>query len=668
MALHLNEVGVENNINATVVLIIVDSGDVINGDFAELSDNGHVAGDFGVGRDLDFGIALKDPFYKDLAGHKGILGQGADGFTAAAEILFKAFRHVAFIVEHDKVDGVLRLESSRYGEVAGDGFTAIDLVFSDIPAGELLSFDHGVGGQLESASGIICIRLVNLSVNHEVDREHLLGILGPNLGILGDLDGVVKIAAGIDPLAGITGLGGNQRNVVEAIGRVDIDGLSGIGLGVVLVLIEGDGVGDLGKIGDDGGVLIGNIVSVDAPANGADLRSLFAFHDGAQSPVGVVVLTRDGWRHLIADGFTLYHIDCRMHIRIAIVEGDRPGLRRLVALVPFPIAGLAAAGEQAIVVAGRITGAGAGGVNSAGGVAIVIAGRIAGAGGVADDSAAVAGRIAGAGGVADDSAAVAGRIAGAGGVAGGVKGGQGHGDDLILRLGVGADRQHWEGRTLNGVKALAGDAVPITAGKKHPGPGANGRHTDVGAGGVRLRAVNGNNRLLGGFGRFYVKDDLHRRIAVGSAFALLAIAAVARLVAGAGRIADDVVAVAGRIAGAGGVADDVVAVAVRIAGAGGVATNDIIAVAGRIAGAGGVATDDIIAVAGRIAGNIGITALLNSVGRGSIPHVNRGGIPVCGLRHSGFGAGFTLRKRGHRAQRQYHKDCEEHGYRFFQNS
>ena len=142
VSLHLHEVNVEDNLSAVIVQIVVFRGDVVYIDGAELSNGNDVAIDDRISGDFRVG-ALNDPLLKDLAGHEGVLGHGADGFAGIAEILRQALGFSAVIVHNDEVDIILIGKLCRQREVAGDALATSIFRFTNIPADEVLALDNG---------------------------------------------------------------------------------------------------------------------------------------------------------------------------------------------------------------------------------------------------------------------------------------------------------------------------------------------------------------------------------------------------------------------------------------------------------------------------------------------------------------------------------------------
>ena len=73
-------------LSATIRHIIVLCSNRIDVNCPEYCRNCHIAGDLRVFGNLRIG-AVDNPLFKDLAGHKGILGQSADRFAFCTEIL-----------------------------------------------------------------------------------------------------------------------------------------------------------------------------------------------------------------------------------------------------------------------------------------------------------------------------------------------------------------------------------------------------------------------------------------------------------------------------------------------------------------------------------------------------------------------------------------------------
>ena len=55
--------------------------------------------------------------------------------------------------------------------------------------------------------------------------------------------------------------------------------------------------------------------------------ALAALNDLTDRPVGIIVIARNNGRQLITDGLALHHVHSSVYLCVAVVEGDRPGLR-----------------------------------------------------------------------------------------------------------------------------------------------------------------------------------------------------------------------------------------------------------------------------------------------------------------------------------------------------
>ena len=294
----------------------------------ELGDNRHVAVHDRVLRHFDFRIrSLKNPLIKYLSGHEGVLRHLTDLFPRRAEVLGESFRFRTVFIQDYKVDIKLILECRSNGEIGSDCLAALVLCFADKPTCELFAFDHRFLRKSQRVTRIIGISLIGLTFHHVGDGEDLLGIFSPNRGILGNGNLIVEISASIYPLAGISSLLGNSRNIVQAVAGIRVDGLGSDHLLWVecVILIERDGIGNLLIIRDNRRVFGGHILCVNSLTHRTNLSTLRAFNDFADRPVGNVVLTGNGGRKLSADRFALRDFYSRVHVRVTVVEGHRPG-------------------------------------------------------------------------------------------------------------------------------------------------------------------------------------------------------------------------------------------------------------------------------------------------------------------------------------------------------
>ena len=295
-------------------------------DRLEDRDDPHVAGDFRIRGDFRL-RALQHPLLEDLAFHEGVLRHGADLFAFHTEELVQALLG-AVVVLDDEADLILRLESRGNCQIRGDFLSALILGFTDEPADELLAFDNRLRRQLQRVSAEVGVAGVYFIVHLKGDGKSVSLILRPDVGIRRDPYGVAEVAAVVDPLAGSTGLGGNGGDVVQAIAGVNINRLLRYLSALALIRIEGDGVGNLVIIRNDGGILGRDIRGIDPLLDVG--RSMVV--DRADGPVRIVITALNGRGHLVADGFALYDLDHLVHFAVAVVEGDRPGLNRVLPL------------------------------------------------------------------------------------------------------------------------------------------------------------------------------------------------------------------------------------------------------------------------------------------------------------------------------------------------
>ena len=325
---YLQKFGAEDDFTGITDIVVVHR-EVINIDGTELRNGDDVAADDRIRSDFGFS-ALNDPLLEDLALNERILRHGADGFARGAEILGQGLDDgLAVVGKNDEPYIVLIGEACLKREVGGDRLAARVLRFADIPADEVLAFDHRVGRQFELIVFIIRIGLIDFRAVHERDGEYGLVVFRPDVHVSGHGDLVGEVAAAVDPLAGVALLCRNGRNVVQTVAGVRVNGLCRQDRGLFRILIEGDGVGDLLVIRNDGRVARGNVRCADAGTGHADLLALTAGNDLADRPICGIIFTRDRCGELIADGFALHNVNRGMHFGVAVIERDLPGLEVL---------------------------------------------------------------------------------------------------------------------------------------------------------------------------------------------------------------------------------------------------------------------------------------------------------------------------------------------------
>ena len=116
-------------------------------------------------------------------------------------------------------------------------------------------------------------------------------------------------------------LGGNGGDVVQAIAGGVVN-LLGSNRRAVLV-DKRDGVRDHVVVGDDDGVIGGNVGGVDAWAKHMDLAALATLNDFANCPVCVVVFAGNSCGKCTDSGILL-NLNSLIDLRIAVVEGYSP--------------------------------------------------------------------------------------------------------------------------------------------------------------------------------------------------------------------------------------------------------------------------------------------------------------------------------------------------------
>ena len=334
MRLDLQELRVEDDFltGGGRALVIVLRRNAVHVYGAEHRYDGHVAGHDRFGCNLSF-RTLNDPFLEYLALNERVLRHNADGLAFGPEILGKGFPDSSVVVEHDEVDSAQLVELGREREVRRDFFATGILRLAREPADELLALDRWVGRKLERVTGITGVGLVHgFAVELVGNGEGVLLVRSPNLEVRAGRNGVVEIAAGVNPLAGVARLGGNGRHVVDAIIGVDVNGSGGQCRRSVFALVERDGVIDLLVIGHDDRIGCGYIACVDAGTGDFDFIALTALDNLTDRPVGGVAFAFDGGRELVADGLAFRDLYRFLHIGVVVVEGDRPGFLCAVGL------------------------------------------------------------------------------------------------------------------------------------------------------------------------------------------------------------------------------------------------------------------------------------------------------------------------------------------------
>ena len=289
MGLHLQKVGIPDNLITTVIQIVILYGNVID---INLSEYGH--GDEALVYDRssgDFGFrAFLDPLLEDLAGLEGILRHRTDGFAGVAVILGKGLLLRPIIIKDDKPDIILIRKVCYQREIGVDGLSAVVLGLPHIPADEILALDYGGRRKDQRFSFIITVGLMGFYGAVTIfigkgDGEDVLFILRPDgqrarsriAGIL-DVHLVREVAAAVDPLAGVTFLFGNCGNVVQAVGAAGRYGF-GFDQSRFVFFIKFDRIYDLIVIRDDGGIRGGLIVRINPWPIHLDLVALSAIRN-----------------------------------------------------------------------------------------------------------------------------------------------------------------------------------------------------------------------------------------------------------------------------------------------------------------------------------------------------------------------------------------------------
>ena len=322
MGFHLQKIRVEYDFFTRIVQVVILRRDVVDRNLMEHGYDSHGAGYYRFCRNLGF-RTLYDPLVEHLALDERILRHDTDGLAGLAEVLGKLLEDgFAVIIEHDETYFILVIELRGKRKIGCDLFATVVLSFTHEPADEVLALHCGRGGELQRVAGVVSVGLIDgLVVDLERHRENVLVVFSPDIGVLSDGHGIAEVAAAVHPLASVTRFFRHGRNVVQAVARVDVDGL-GVDDRRLVFLIEGNRVGDFVVIRDDDGVFRGHVRAIDARTENADFRTLIALHDFANGPVRVVIFAGDGDRQLVANcSVSIYGNGC-VRIRVAIIEVD----------------------------------------------------------------------------------------------------------------------------------------------------------------------------------------------------------------------------------------------------------------------------------------------------------------------------------------------------------
>ena len=255
VGLHLQQVGVENDLAATAVVIVLGS-DVVDRDRAENRDDRHALVNHRVCGDIGFS-ALSDPLLKDLAGHEGVLRHNADGLAGRTVILGELLFYGSVIIEDHEADIVLIRESGLQLEVGCNAFAALVLGLARKPADEVLALHNRCGGKGQRITTIVGVGLVDVGPDNKLNGEDILVILCPNgkrsvrFRFLIDMDIVAENTASVHPPAIITVLYRHLRNVIQAVAGVCSDRPGGNDIRLFSIRIECDRIGDLVVIRDN---------------------------------------------------------------------------------------------------------------------------------------------------------------------------------------------------------------------------------------------------------------------------------------------------------------------------------------------------------------------------------------------------------------------------------
>ncbi len=314
----LDKVSVEDDLIAAVVEVIVLSGNVVDIKRSELRNDVHVFVDNGVSSHLGVGTA-DYPLLKFFAGHEWILRHGANGRARGAEVLGENLTGIV----HSEGHLVLIGEVSGECEI-GDNFLATHILgFVNEPTNEIAALDRRFLRQSQLITVVVSVRLVGFAVHLVGDGESVLGVLCPDVGITRNSNGVVKVAAAVNPLAAVSSLCGNSRWIIHAIVgvRVDRPGTYDIGLGVILV--EGDSIANQSVLGIDFDIFTGDKGSVDWALTIGDSPILVC---GTDIPLASVVLVVRNLGELSANSLALVYLNGLYRIGVPVIERDGPSL------------------------------------------------------------------------------------------------------------------------------------------------------------------------------------------------------------------------------------------------------------------------------------------------------------------------------------------------------
>ena len=333
MLFSLDQIGVEDNFFVTVHIEII-YGNIINRDGAELCDSDDIAVDNCVSSNFFTGFTVH-PLFKHLSRLKRSLRHHFNGLTLSPEKLLQRLPDRTIVVQDLELDTVHVLELRGKRKILLDLFAALVLGFSIKPAKEFLAFDHGIRRQAQGVASVISVCLVNQRLvlfiqRHESDREHILLILRPygkrsgSLSLVLHRNCVVEVASSIDPLSTASGYFRHTGDIIQAIGSIGSN-RSGVDyLGLIFIAIESNGIFNLSIVRNNLCVSRRRIRSINTGTKHMDFLPLAARNNLTDCPVGIIILTRDDTRELIADGMALINLCRGINLCITVIEGNSP--------------------------------------------------------------------------------------------------------------------------------------------------------------------------------------------------------------------------------------------------------------------------------------------------------------------------------------------------------
>ena len=315
-------------VRTVVGLIPVIDRDRIRFNLFENCYRSEVSGDYCIRCNFSFS-AFDDPFYELLAGYKWRLRHSLDPVALSSEVLGECLLYSSVIVQHDELYGVHVSESSLKFYISIDYFAAGVLCLSGIPADKLMTFLYRSCWKFNRSSLGVFISLICFlcAVEHVfVGHSKVCSlILGPDSHIAAGRNAVGEVSAAVYPFPGVSVPDRYLRDIVQAIAGVDVDRPRRERRCSTFILIESDGVGDLGIVRNYNSISSRYIAAGDPVSCDLDLRALCSLDDLAESPVSVIVLTGNRIRHLAADRFTLGDFYCFVDFRVSVVESHGPG-------------------------------------------------------------------------------------------------------------------------------------------------------------------------------------------------------------------------------------------------------------------------------------------------------------------------------------------------------